>query len=619
MAITACITIFAPATAFAANNTIRTSLTGVGSQHAADSSWTSQFPPKPPLPCNRWVVPPATPGSNTLGNGSQSTPWQSIKFAVNQARPGDYVCVAGGTYYENHFVPGASGTATKPIVFVSTGTILLRPDVSSPSDINKSVFDFTSAVNNLGKLEYWGIDRFPMDRSLNGQNYDGIGFDLEGLAGPIDHMVIQNTSFQNSEASSGMLIRGRVSDVLVRGNSFANDQRWQLNSAEPTDPALYYQQANYYRRDANGISIEGTNTGSGQPSVQRIYIDSNNFTDLGGDGIQCLGVNDAGAAQTGDPKDIDIVDNKFMNDENVSQNQPITENAVDIKSCQYVSVRGRMPASGEPTGSKMKEYKATADSRDATGNHDNGVAVSVHYNARNVLIENNRIWSSCSGIAIGQSDHQVQNVVIRRNLIFNLRYHDAAYGGSSSDANRCSGEGIHITNANHADVYNNTLDGIPRYALDIGQDTNDGVNPAPGSVGLPSDIAIWNNIFDLSNTVGVENRIWISLGLVNTGATTGVNSDYNLFWHANGSAAGNTHFAVLQNGILTAQSLSQWQTSRDMALGTGAWADPMFVADPTDNDYYTIAGSPARDHALNNYGASYCGAGLDIGFLESCK
>lgn len=59
--------------------------------------------------------------------------------------------------------------------------------------------------------------------------------------------------------------------------------------------------------------------------------------------------------------------------------------------------------------------------------------------------------------------------------------------------------------------------------------------------------------------------------------------------------------------------------------GTSVFADPMFVDDPRNNDYYTKPGSPARDISLPeprfvdaaNY--NYCGTGPDIGFLESCS
>jgi hypothetical protein len=53
-------------------------------------------------------------------------------------------------------------------------------------------------------------------------------------------------------------------------------------------------------------------------------------------------------------------------------------------------------------------------------------------------------------------------------------------------------------------------------------------------------------------------------------------------------------------------------------------ADPRFVEDPRNNDFYTKPGSPARDAALREpllvdpRNSTYCHLGPDIGFLESC-
>ena len=46
-------------------------------------------------------------------------------------------------------------------------------------------------------------------------------------------------------------------------------------------------------------------------------------------------------------------------------------------------------------------------------------------------------------------------------------------------------------------------------------------------------------------------------------------------------------------------------------------ADPLFVADPRNNDSYTQAGSPAHDAALNNTESPFGGAGPDIGSRET--
>ena len=53
-------------------------------------------------------------------------------------------------------------------------------------------------------------------------------------------------------------------------------------------------------------------------------------------------------------------------------------------------------------------------------------------------------------------------------------------------------------------------------------------------------------------------------------------------------------------------------------------ADPMFVDDPRNNDFYAKPGSPARDIALREplsvdpRNSAYCGDGPDIGFLKTC-
>jgi hypothetical protein len=596
-----------PAEASAVNVTIDPPQSGVGSQQSADTSWANRT-----FLCNRWVVPGGKISDpvSTLGDGSSGNPWRSLAYAVKQARKGNNVCVAGGTYRENHFVPGATGTPTEPITFLSKGEILLVPDINQ-SDADQHVFDFDS--NALGRIAYWVIDRFPMDR----QQRNGVGFLLQGN---VDHIIIQNTEIRNSKASYGVLLRGKVTDVMLRGNTFRNNQRWQLEDAGPSDPAAYTQiDSTYRRRDANAIEIEGVNVGAEVASVQRILVDNNKFYNVGGDALQCLGVDDGGPTQAGDPRNIDIVDNEVRNDVPTSLTSPITENAFDIKSCQNVSIRGRQPATGAPQGSKMRDFRATAMGRDAKGgdNNDPGTAIVVHYKARNVLIENNRIWNACFGITVGRLDSQVQNIVIRRNVIFSSRYHDAASGATSDDTSRCRGEGIHITNANRADVYNNTLDGIATTALFVSQNdsNNDGV-PDDRSMGIPTNVDIWNNIMVLSDTVGAEPRRWIRLGKPGGTIAGDVDSDYNLFWRTNGATASEPRFML----GATALNLSGWRANRDSSRDAAlVVADPRFVTDPMSNDYYTRPGSPARDGGLRTNEAtnSWCGSALDIGFLES--
>src|SRR5215207_4206631 len=117
-----------------------------------------------------------------------------------------------------------------------------------------------------------------------------------------------------------------------------------------------------------------------------------------------------------------------------------TENAVDIKSCRFVTVRGSAPARNTFYGFALKPTAR-------------GEAVVVHYNAKHVLIE---------------------NTVVRGNLIEDLR-----------QGQNCDGDAILISRAHHLDVYDNTLRNIPRAGFRAGVNNTTGVPDR--------DIDFWGN------------------------------------------------------------------------------------------------------------------------------
>lgn len=617
---------------FAANTTVDASVTA-GSQQDPHLEWTART-----FPCNKYVKFVNTPGGVDTGDGSVGDPWQSLKRAFRLAQAGDFVCVEGGVYRENHLVPHNTGTWENPITFGTTGEFLLQPDLrpSELAEAQQPVIDFN---NNDGRssIGYWAIDRLPMDR----QGQDGPGVQLLGAKsepnnpnhrGDIHHIIIQNTKIINGKAGSGMLVRGRVHDVLLRSNIIENFQRWYDRTTGTL--ATTRVNSNYERQDAHGIGIEGMERDSSTPiatpqdpnpvatqaSVERVYLDKNTFTNNGGDGVQCLGAAPEEAyASPSDPKNIDMVDTKIMNSARTQANQAIVENAFDIKSCQQVGIRGTAPTTtgGSSQGSKMKEFLPTVKNYDwgptanSHTNNSDGAAIVVHYNARKVLVEYNRIWNACNAISVGRSDKKVNDVVIRRNMIFGLRHNQAQFDGSTDDALRCKGKAVQITNADNVDIHHNTIDDVPDAGIQVG-DPNLADTPAT----LPNNVDIWNNIVRLSNTIGTGLRYWISLPKIGNN----VDSDYNLFWHKGGGGADVEYSKHFRIGS-TNHDLTYWRNTgqRDTTRATNlVWADPQFVADPLTNDYYTLSSSPARDGALNNVGAPACGT-PDIGFLESCQ
>lgn len=196
----------------------------------------------------------------------------------------------------------------------------------------------------------------------------------------------------------------------------------------------------------------------------------------------------------------------------------------------------------------------------------NGTALVAHMSTDRVLVEQNRFWDNGIAASLGsQQNCCLGAAVFRRNLIF-----------ESTTAGGGKGGGVRVGPAKRFEAYHNTFHKIPDYAIRLGDD------------GRVDQAVLINNIVA---EAGRAVRIYEP-------NVPNLTSDRNLFWNA--------------------PLPSEWQHDR-----TSIFKDPLFVDDPRNNDYYTKPG-PARDVALPeprfvdaaNY--NYCGAGPDIGFLESC-
>lgn len=623
--------------------------TVAGVKAHAQSAWTSPgF-----LPCDKHVESSNTPGGSPAGNGSPTDPFRSLKRAIETAVAGDTVCVHAGTYQENHFVAKNSGTYDKPIqVIAYPGPVTIVPDPSNPTEANKPVFDFSDNERPIG---YWGIDSFTIKRELNGVHYNSPPFQLQALKSAtqtqaigqpenaVHHIGIQNIIMRKGKGSAGILLRGRVHDVLMRNIRVEDFHRWALHSdravVEYSPPSTAYG-----RFDTHGIAIEGVRQiGENRPdpspqdpqpaatmaSVERISIEKSHFLNNGGDGVQCLGADPNEAAPTtSDPKDIDMVDNNII--ANAAGTNATEEDGYDIKSCQNISIRGSKkpldPANPEniaPTSSTMSGFTATYPGNDWGGtNNSDGAGIVLHQYARNVLIENNRIAGSCYGIKIGLTTKKVSNVVIRGNLFTDLALFQMQPNqqGSTAPTNtellKCRGTAMQVTNVGHADIYHNTMQNISSTALQLGAGYDNGEDPnIPANVSkVPNNVDIWNNIMSLKDNRSITTPAtvpgyWINMTRKDM---LNIDSNYNLFWHPDNSE---NHFVRYPSRM----TFSAWKTdaveARDKSSLRG---NPLFK----DTNYFTDSSSPARDAGLTPAGAAACGpaspAKLDIGYVETC-
>src|SRR5215207_181523 len=422
--------------------------------------------------CDRYV---STTGDDANSGRSVRRAWRTVGMALRTLRAGQVGCVLPGTYEEGHNEAAHDGTAAAPISLRRAPGSRALPVVRPKGPV---------AVFHIDR-DYWVLDGFDVD--VNFQKVTGVRF-MENA----DHGVLRNSRVHNSTSGASVYVSGR--DILVEGCEIFNN--FQTNE-----------------QDSHGVAIV--------QSAARVMVRRSRIWDNGGDGIQCEDY----AAAAANPEDIMLEDNLIYT---TPANMGRTENAVDIKSCRFVTVRGSAPARNTFYGFALKPTAR-------------GEAVVVHYNARHVLIENTVIRDACRGLSVGRGEDRstlVENMVVRGNLVEDLRQEQ-----------NCDGDAILISRAHHLDVYNNTLRNIPRAGLRAG------VN---NSTGVPDrDIDFWGN------RVGPAAR-WLNLG-AEAGRLEGFASDRNLF-------VGDTEDAAMfyLNGKFV--SFREW---RHMS-GTA----PVLVADP---------------------------------------
>ena len=84
------------------------------------------------------------PDGNDSNPGTESYPWQTLRFAISQLKPGNTLYVKGGTYYENSIDVDVSGTESERI------TITNYP--GETPIIDGGYLDFRTAGNNDWQL-----------------------------------------------------------------------------------------------------------------------------------------------------------------------------------------------------------------------------------------------------------------------------------------------------------------------------------------------------------------------------------------------------------------------------------------------------------------------------------
>jgi hypothetical protein len=486
-------------------------------------------------------------GSATTGTGTATKPWRTLAQAFAALQAGDTLYVHDATnlpndYTESNLRPANGGTSASARIRV----------MAAPNE--------TPQVAKLGSAT--GVPIFHINKPwwfLDGLSIDGTG--VSGAAvvrvGP-DHPVTTNdahhivlrklTAHNGGTAKAFVSFDGAQNSALLTSVLSENvDATTGRPSFVPTNTS-----------DHHGTEVINQSN--------KILLKGNDSSGHNGDSAQC----GEGSDGTTAPQNLTIENNKFHQDE---------ENAVDLKSCHGVTIRGNKFFGYAPA----RPYAANrAPQGDAVVVHYASPDGINYYPAKRVLLEQNRLWDNSRSINVAD---RVDKSVIRRNLIFR------------ASANNCGiGAGIYAR-GNQVEIYQNTLD----------------VTVAPPTI-PGTGCTTWSN----SEKVGVR--------LAAPGA-----ADKAVLWN-NIIVRDTAHLTISTPNVDAHNNLFNVTPSTlpaDSFIG-----DPLFVDDPVSNDFYTKQGSKARDNARTlpaGVGDTtvYCDDKSvgepdlviepDIGFLESCS
>ncbi|RKH54337.1 hypothetical protein [Corallococcus llansteffanensis] len=510
-----------------------------------------------PAPGNLRYVDSSFTGTS---DGSLANPWKSLQAAINALQPGQAAYVRG-VFVENlSWSAAQNGTSALPITLMEWPghqATVRNPGSGPLLDVTKS---------------HWIIDGFELDGNRVFSN-------VVRFKGAGSHdSILRNSHVVNARGGAAVFIGDSAHHIQVHRTTVQWTYHWSAlrpetscnthadcAAQEPSTPVGLVCVDGFHcatREDGHAISI--------YPDSHHVLLTENTLNDNSGDGVQCVGPVYVEPAGTGTvrPHDILMIDNTIAN---TSSSDGNTENAVDIKDCDRVTIRG----------GHVSHFRAT---RNATGNASKGEAIVAHFNAQGILIEGVDIADTCRGINLGRfdSNEQLANVVIRRNIIRDPTLTTA----------RCPSNAVWMTRVTGVDLYHNTFDGWENAFVSVGEEMT-GVNV--------TNVDVWNNIF--------KGGAGYYLGASQNGVSQ-FESGYNLF------AQGASKMLRCNFTLVDMAAWSNCLGIPGLALESQSqWGDPLFSSLARE----TQPGSPARDMALNDtQTVDYCGNGPDVGAKESC-
>lgn len=168
----------------------------------------------------------ATYGSDSTGNGSLSTPWATIQYAVGQVPDGSTILLRPGTYtgrtrFARHFAQGITVRSEVPYQAVLT----------SINDHVITMYGSNVRASHI-TLEGFEIRSQPGNNTAVMVHLDGGG--TSQLVQLVHDITIRNNILHDSFANDILKINNNATAIVVEGNMFYNqagsDEHIDINS-----------------------------------------------------------------------------------------------------------------------------------------------------------------------------------------------------------------------------------------------------------------------------------------------------------------------------------------------------------------------------------------------------
>jgi parallel beta-helix repeat protein len=314
--------------------------------------------------------------------GSEEKPMKTIQRALDQQAPGQAIVLHDGTYQE-HLRLSKAGRPDAPMFLIAKEG---ASPVIVPAGSDKPILHITGSYYVVSGIRVDAQKK--MLRAVMVEN--------------ANHIALRDLDIGNGQGPSALYLRGSDLGVI---SSLIHDYKWPGH-------------------DAHGMIVV--------PDSNRILVLANESFGNDGDSLQCIGPDTSfGNAPA---RNILVEGNVFHEDE---------ENAVDIKTCEDITIRGNQFHGYRP--------KSTAPQ---------GSAMVVHYAARNILIENNTLFNNGRGLSLGGvmvGNRLAENVAVRKNVMFD---HTTEAGGT--------GDGLRVGSVKRVEFSGNTFFNMPKAAIKAG-------------------------------------------------------------------------------------------------------------------------------------------------------